>query len=107
MSQPDPESSFALCCVCTCDEDCQREHVCLIRKAHLDAAADREPKCYLGVFGGIVQVVAVDLGDEATAAAVSDIVREGGTIERVSLGVGRRALFEEWPLKEAEHVETR
>lgn len=66
-----------------------------------DPKAGADPWCYLGIFKGIVQVIAVDLGDEATASAVSDIVLDGGVIERVPLDVARVSLFEEWPIKEA------
>jgi hypothetical protein len=56
---------------------------------------------YLGIFDGIVQVIRVDTGCTETAKAVSEIIKNGGTIERVTLEVAKRALFEKWPLSEA------
>ena len=56
---------------------------------------------YLGIFDGECKAVCVDAGDKDTAKFVSDMVRDGGSVERVPIEIARKALFEKWPLAAA------
>lgn len=97
------DQMFAICSMCTYDDECISAEACLLRRQHKDPAPGMpvEPWCYIGVHAGVVQSVCVDLGDEHTAKYVADVVLEGGYVERVPLCMGRVVLFDEWPQKGA------
>lgn len=52
---------------------------------------------YLAIHDGCCQAVVADLGDLGTADCLHETVSMGGHVERVTLDVARRALFEPWP----------
>lgn len=53
---------------------------------------------YIAILNGKCEAAAVDTGDARTARDVSSFNVRGCTIERVTIEVARRALFEIWPL---------
>lgn len=57
-----------------------------------------ETHAYIGIIGGIVKAVHVDMGDLSTGEFVSDVIAKGGQIERVALDVARQAVLKPWPL---------
>lgn len=53
---------------------------------------------YVGIYDGMCKAVTVDMSDKGTADFVSEVISEGGMIERVTIEIARKALFEPWPL---------
>lgn len=52
---------------------------------------------YIGIFNGICKAVCVDAKDKETAEFVSEMVSNGGSVERATIDIAREALFEPWP----------
>lgn len=55
---------------------------------------------YLGVVAGLCTAIRVDQADGATARFVSEVIRNGGYVERVPLATARTAYLEPWPSRD-------
>lgn len=54
-----------------------------------------EAYAYIGVWDGTAHAACVDTGDKVTAEFVAEIVRDGGTLKRVTCEWVRQNLFVE------------